>query len=149
MLRKRQLSALQKQNSPEKVEKELTDANQAQAKHELIMIDDDEEDGTKKQIPKKLSSRRKVSQTLLKPLMPKITKGVKKKGVVQKLKNGEREKNDMQRRTPRRAAATAAKSYIEVDESDEPKKATKTNKKVVPNKGMYESMSSNNPSYSS
>lgn len=137
--RKRRHSGTQELNSREEAKEDLTDAAEAQSKHELVMLDDeDEEDSTRKQIPQKTAGRRKVTQTLLKPLVPKGAKErLKKKGLVQKsLMKPESEKNDVQRRPPRRAAAAAAKNYIEADENDEIKKPNKTYKKTVSNKGM-------------
>ncbi|XP_050693731.1 ATPase family AAA domain-containing protein 5-like isoform X2 [Eriocheir sinensis] len=136
---KRRLCATQKQNPKEKAKKDLADAGQAQAMNTLIILDEDEEDSTNKQVSKKAAAKRKVSQTQLKPLLPKATKGLKK-GLIQKtLKKSEsEEKNDLQRRTPRRAAAAAARRYIEVeaDENDKPKRSNKTSKKVVLNKAV-------------
>lgn len=137
--RKRRLCASQKQNPKENTKKDLTDAGQAQAMNTLIILDGDEEDSTSKQVSKKTAARRKVTQTRLKPVLPKATKGLKKGLVQESLKKSEsEEQNDVQRRTPRRAAAAAARHYIEeeADENDKPKKANKTSKKVVPNKGM-------------
>lgn len=138
--RKRRLCATQKQNPKEKAEKDLADAGQAHAMNTLIILDgDEEEDSTNKQVSKKTAARRKVTQTQLKPLYPKATKGLKKGLVEKTLKKSESEqKNDLQRRTPRRAAAAAARRIIEVeaDENEKPKKANKTSKKMILNKGM-------------
>lgn len=133
---KKRRSGAQKLNSREEAKED--DAAEAQSKPELIMLDDEDEDSTRKQIPKKTAARKKVTQTLLKPLVPKGAKErLKKKGLTQKsLVQSESEKTDVQRRPPRRAAAAAAKNYIEVDENDEPKKPNKNCKKMVSNKGM-------------
>lgn len=100
-----------------------------------MIDDDDKKDTTLKKIPKKTATR-KVNHTRFKPSLSKPGEGLKK-GLTQKsLKKSASEKNDLQRRMPRRAAA-AAKSYIEViDENDEPKKGNKNSMKVFPNKGL-------------
>lgn len=137
--RKRRLTATQKLNASDKTKLAQADDGQEQIMHEVITLDEDKQESTKKQIPKKTAVRRKVTQTLLKPLVPKAAEeGLRKKRLVQKsLKKSDSEENDdLQRRAPRRAAAVA-KSYmeVEVDENDEPKRTNK-NCKVTSNKGM-------------
>lgn len=138
-----------KQKSPkEEANKDSTDPDGAPlVKNDLLTLDDDDvNDIMRKQIPKKATRRRKVTQTLLKPLIPRPTsKGrLQKKGLVLSRESPNKSESELQggtqRRTPRRAAATA-KKYIEEavidDEEDKPKKPDKNPKKLVPNKGMY------------
>ncbi|KAK8394054.1 hypothetical protein O3P69_006327 [Scylla paramamosain] len=140
--KKRKLRTTMKQKSPKE------DAGKDTANDdEVITLDDSDhaDDSTGKQVPKKTPTRGKTTQTLLKPLASKsASKGrLQKKDLLLSRKHDRKSESEvqgsLQRRTPRRAAATA-KKYIEEatidDEDDKPKKADKSTQKLVATKGV-------------